>query len=101
QASGRSATQQRVTRPQPEGNPGAAPVEHHADAPAWPQDAQGLGDRSGGVRRVVQDAPRVDDVEAVVLERKTLGIRLPDVAVQPLEPYAAADELDRVIGQVH
>jgi len=48
----------------------------------------------------MQDAPRVDLVEALVLERQAFRIRYPDVTLEPFERQPPTNELDPVLREV-
>jgi hypothetical protein len=75
-------------------------VEHHAELPARPQNSDGFADRAPRVRRVVEDAPGVDPVEALVLKRQLLCVGLPYLGLEPFELQPAPDQLDCSVGQV-
>ena len=79
----RPPAQQRVLHPQPVADPGVARVEHDARLAAGREHAQRLADRLSGIRRVVQDAPRIDALERAVGERQALGVGLQDPASSP------------------
>src|SRR5579885_1738070 len=78
-----------------------AVVEHDDGAASGPEHAPNLPDGGPRVRRVVQNAVRVNYVERLVGELQTLGIGHAELARQSLKLEAAARERDRRLGHIN
>src|SRR5260370_18837763 len=75
-------------------------VQHHVRCPAGPQDPAHFSDGPLDARGVVEHAERVNSVEALVREVKSLGIAKPEV-----DRYAATcselpGQREAVLGQI-
>src|ERR1700682_5663251 len=77
--------QRRDDRKPPAVEDRVAMIEHENDATAGLQHAEDLMDGPRSVRGVVQNAHAGDTVEGIVVERQSLGIADPEVALQPHE----------------
>ncbi len=60
----------------------------------------GLAHGPVGVRRVMEHAPRIDPVEALVLERQCLRVGDAKVGLEPFELEPPPDEPDGTLGEV-
>jgi len=75
-------------------------VEHHAELASRAQDAEALAHGARCVGGVVEDAPRVDAVEALVLEGQGLGVGDAEVGLELFELEPPPDEPDGTVGEV-
>src|SRR5690348_9364889 len=72
-----------------------AMIKHHARQPAGSQHAMNFANRAHSVRRVVQHAIRVNNVETLVRERKVLGIAKREVARLAIQLEMMTRSFDR------
>ena len=75
-------------------------VDHHAGHAPRPEHAKHFPHRPRSVRRVVQHAPRIDEIERRVSKRELLRIRNPQIRVQAVERKASSGVLDRPLRQI-
>ena len=96
----RPAAKNAVTKPHAECDPRAPRDEHDPRLSARSQNATDLRERALRVWRVVDHAPRVDEVELVVREGKALGSATRRSASRPFERQTLAHGLDGRLGQI-
>ena len=75
-------------------------VDHEREPAARTQHARDLADHAVGVGRVVDDAPRPDEVEARIRIRERFGVGLAHVGDEPGEREPPSRQLDRGRRQV-
>src|SRR6185437_6160678 len=77
-----------------------AMVEHDLRHATGPQDAMHFAYCAGGVGRVMQDAVRVDHVEALRAERQMLAIGDHEVSISTVELETMSRNLNRARRQI-
>jgi len=92
--------EQRVPQPQHVPDHGMSVVDHHAGHAPRPEHAKHFPHRPRSVRRVVQHAPRIDEIERRVSKRELLRIRNPQIRVQAVERKASSGVLDRPLRRI-
>jgi hypothetical protein len=73
---------------------------HDDSLSAWPQDPAHLRKDPLGARRMVDDAPRPDQVEAPIRKLHFLGIHLQNGSWQPCKLQPPAGRRHSIFGQI-